>query len=129
MGWIRDDLTPLLRKLVWSENRAVHGCRRDGTGMGLGQRMRSLSLLQPCKILFCPIPNPTLVLHDRKNFLTPSLPFGALWSSTPPHKTLLLVNLLHNYYNFFNKNCFINKNTLEITTKFIPSNRLIFSNN
>ena len=36
-------------------------------------------------------------------------------------KTLLIFYLLHNYYNFLKyKTCFINKNILEIKTKFIP---------
>ena len=45
----------------------------------------------------------------------------------PSCKTLIFVNLPQNYYYyFFNKTCFINKNILEITNKFIPSNQTKF---
>ena len=40
----------------------------------------------------------------------------------PPCKILFRVNLLCNYYNYFNKTCFININILEITIKSVPSN-------
>ena len=66
------------------------------------------------------------ILHDGKNFPTPSPPLGALRSPTSLRKTLLFVNLPYNYYNFSNETYFINKNILEITTKFIPSNQINF---
>ena len=88
--------------------------------MGWGPRMRSSFLSH--MILFCPI----LALYNGKNFLTPSPPLGALQSSSLPRKTLLFLNLSYNQYNFFNETYFINKNILEITTKFIPSNQINF---
>ena len=67
-----------------------------------------------------------LAPHDGENFLTPSPPLGALRSPVPPRKTLLSINFPYNQYNFFNETYFINKNILEITTKFIPSNQINF---
>ena len=37
----------------------------------------------------------------RNFFFAPSPPLGAPRSPAPSHKTLILVNLPHNYYNFF----------------------------
>ena len=42
------------------------------------------------------LPHPRSAPHDGENFLTSSPPLGALRSPTPPHKTLLFVNLLYN---------------------------------
>ena len=69
-------------------------------------------------------PHPTS--HDRENFLAPSPPLGAPRSPTPPRKALLLVNLPTTITIVFNKTYFINKNILEITNKFIPSNQTNF---
>ena len=44
----------------------------------------------------------------------------------PSRKTLLLVNLPTTITIVFNKTCFVNKNILEITNKFIPSNQTNF---
>ena len=76
----------------------------------------------PRMVLSCPIPAP----HVGENFLTPSLPLGAPRSLAPLRKTLLFVNLPYNWYNFFNETYFINKNILEITTKFISLNQINF---
>ena len=72
-------------------------------------------------------PIPTLPRIMGKIFLPhASLSPRALWSPTPSRKTLLFVNFPHNYniyiyiYIYFNETYFINKNILEITTKFIP---------
>ena len=72
------------------------------------------------------LPHPRPTLHDGENFLTLSLPLGAPQSPAPPRKTLLFVNFPYNQYKFFNETYFINKNILEITTKFIPSNQINF---
>ena len=82
--------------------------------------------------VFAPAPhdfvlsNPHPVSHDRENFLAPSPPNGAPRSPAPPCKTLLLVNLSTTITIVFNKTCFINKNILEITNKFIPTNQTNF---
>ena len=60
--------------------------------------------------------------HKGENFLIPSSPLRVLRSLTPSRKTLLFVNFPYNQYNFFNETYFIN--ILEITTKFILSNKL-----
>ena len=79
------------------------------------------------------LPHPYLALYDRdgKFFLVPSQLFGGPRSLTSPCKTIIFINLLHNYYNFFfSKTCFINKNIIEITTKFLSHQiNLIFSKN
>ena len=72
------------------------------------------------------LPYPRLALLDKDNFFTPSPPLGAPRSLAPPRRTLLFVNLPYNQYNFFNETYFINKNILEIATKFIPSNQFNF---
>ena len=61
--------------------------------------------------------------HDRENFFTPSLPLRA-----PPHpiKLYFLLICLTTSTIVFNETYFINKNILEITTKFIPSNQINF---
>ena len=69
-------------------------------------------------------PYPTL--HIGKNFLAPSPLLGALQRPAPPRKILFFVNFPYNQYTFFNETYFINKNILEITTKFIPSNQINF---
>ena len=68
----------------------------------------------------------TLIPHDEKNFLTSSLSLWALRRDALFRKTLLLVDLLTTITIFFNKTCFINKNILEITNKFIPLNQTNF---
>ena len=78
--------------------------------------------LRPCPAWFCLNPCP----HDGENFFTPSPPLEALRSPASSHKTLLFVNLLTTSTIFFNETYFINKNILEITTKFIPSNQFNF---
>ena len=60
---------------------------------------------------FCLTPSPPHPAYGE-NFLTLSLPLRAPRSPTPPHKTLLLVNLLATISIFFNK--------------FIPSNQTNF---
>ena len=96
-----------------------------GRGGDEDQRMGSSSL--PRMVLSYSIPAPPhLTPHDGENLLTPSLPLEALRSPAPPRKTLLFIILPYNQYNFFNETYFINKNILEITTKFIPSNQINF---
>ena len=58
--------------------------------------------------------------------LISSLPLRVLRSLVTTRKTLLLVNLLKTIIIVINKICFANKNILEITNKFIPSNQIIF---
>ena len=65
-------------------------------------------------------------LHDGEDFLTSSLLLGTLQSPVPPCKTLLHVNLPTTITIVFNKTCFVNKNILEITNKFLPSNQTNF---
>ena len=91
---------------------------RDGNGVGRGRRLGSSFL--PPMVLSCLIP----ASHDEENFLTPSPPLGTPQAS--PHKTLLFVNLSYDQYKFFHETYFINKNILEITTKFIQSNKINF---
>ena len=64
--------------------------------------------------------------YDEKNFLIPSLSLGASQSLVLFRKTLLLVNLPTTITIIFNKTCFFNKNKIEITNKFIPSNQTNF---
>ena len=61
--------------------------------------------------------------HDGKNFLTPTVSLGA-----PPHPVKLYFLLICPTIStiFFNETYFINKNILEITTKFILSNQFNF---
>ena len=86
----------------------------------------------PKDSVFTPTPHsfvllhPRPILHDEENFLTAFLPLRAPQSPTAPHKTLLLVNLPIAITIFFNKTCFVNKNILEITNKFIPLNQTNF---
>ena len=72
------------------------------------------------------LPYPHPALHDEENFLATSLPLRAPQSPTPSRKTLLLVNLPATITIVVNKTCFINKNILEITNKFILSNQTNF---
>ena len=58
--------------------------------------------------------------------LISSLPLRVLRRLVTTRKTLLLVNLLKTIIIVINKICFANKNILEITNKFIPSNQIIF---
>ena len=66
------------------------------------------------------------VSHDGKFFFAPSLPLGAPQSLASPRKTQLLVNFPTTIIIIFNKTCFLNKNKIEITNKFIPSNQTNF---
>ena len=73
------------------------------------------------------LPHPRPTPHDGENFLTPSLPLRALRSLAPPPKTLLFLLICPTIStNFFNETYFINKNILEITTKFSHQIKLIF---
>ena len=94
-------------------------------GMAMGQGRFEGWGLRPRPAWFFLI-HPHLALHDGENFLTPSLPLGAPRRPTPPHKTLLLVNLPSTITIVFNKTCFVSKNILEITNKLIPSNQTNF---
>ena len=94
-------------------------------GMAMGQGGAEGWGLCPRLAWFCLAPS-SPASYDGKNFLTPSLPLGAPWSPAPPRKILLFVNLPYIEYNFFNETYFIDKNILEITTKFIQSNQINF---
>ena len=72
------------------------------------------------------LPHPDPAPHDRENFLSPSSPLGAPQSSIPPCKTPLLVKLPITTIIVFNKTCFVKKNILEITNKFISLNQTNF---
>ena len=78
--------------------------------------------LRPRPAWFCLTPCP----HDGENFFTPSPPLETLRSPAPSHKTLLFVNLLTTSTIFLNETYFIDKNILEIKTKFILSNQFNF---
>ena len=78
--------------------------------------------LRPHPTWFCLTQSP----HDGKNFLTLSPSLRALQSSVSFRKTLLLINLSTTITIVFNKIYFVNKNILEITNKFIPSNQTNF---
>ena len=69
-----------------------------------------------CGLHPCPAP------HDGENFLVPSPPLEAPRNPAPSRRTLLLVNLPTTITIVFNKTCFVNKNILKITNKFILSN-------
>ena len=73
-----------------------------------------------------PHPHPTP--RDGKNFIASFSPPEAPQSSAPPRKTQnsSFCWFAQSYYYFFNKTYFINKNILEITNKFIPSNQTNF---
>ena len=90
---------------------------KDGNGASIGEAKGWG--LHPCLLWFCLAF--FLPYRMTKKISCPilGLPFRAPQSPAPLCKILFLVNLSHNYYNF-NKTCFINKNILEITTKFIP---------
>ena len=68
------------------------------------------------------LPNPCMM---GKIFLTHPCPLGPCKALSQP-VTLLLVNLSTTITIVFNKIYFINKNILEITNKFIPSNQTNF---
>ena len=68
--------------------------------------------------VFAPAP------HDGENFLPHPCPLGP--HEAPPCKTLLLINLSTTIIIVFNKTCFISKNILKITNKFILSNQTNF---
>ena len=68
-------------------------------------------------------PHPTPPCMTEKFFLPPSTPLRTPRIPAPPYKTLLLINLSTTIIIVFNKTCFINKNILDITNKFIPSNQ------
>ena len=72
------------------------------------------------------LPHPRSTPHDGENCLTLSPLLGASQSLAPSRKTLLLVNLSTTITIVFNKICFINKNILKITNKFILSNQTNF---
>ena len=101
----------------------LHHLPRDGNKVGQVRRMGSSS--PPCMILSYPISTP----HDEENFLASWGPLGAPQSSTPPHKTLLLVNLPTTIAIVFNKTCFVNKNYLKLKINLSHQIKLIFSKN
>ena len=84
---------------------------RDENGVGRGGAgSKDKVFASPCKILSYPILAPPCLARLEKFSYS---------IFTPPPKTLLLVNLPTIITIFFNKTCFVNKNILEITNKFI----------
>ena len=96
------------------------GQGRAGRGGAKGWGLRP----RPAWFFLAPS-QPCPALHDRENFLIPSPPLGG---PAPPHPVKLYFLLIFPITKtiFFNKTYFINKNILEITTKFIPSNQINF---
>ena len=92
---------------------------RDGNGAGLKDGV--FALVPQDFVLLHPRPVP----HDTENFLLHLRPLGPC--EVPSHlvKLYFLLICLTISTNFFNENYFINKNILEITTKFIPSNQFL----
>ena len=89
---------------------------------GVLNRMGSSST--PCMILSCPIPAPPRMTGNT--FSPHSRPLGPHEASPHPVKLYFLLICLTTSTIFFNETYFINKNILEITTKFIPSNQINF---
>ena len=72
------------------------------------------------------LPHPYSAPHNMENFVTPSPPLGPHEALTYLVKLYFLLIFLTTITIFFNKTYFINKNILEITTKFILSNQTKF---
>ena len=71
------------------------------------------------------LPHPYPAPAWRKYFLTHPRPLGPREALPYPVKLYFLLFALQ-LVHFFNETYFINKNILEITTKFIPSNQINF---
>ena len=84
--------------------------------------------LCPRPAWFCLI-HPRSALHDRENFLAPSLLLGALRSPASPHKTLLFVNLPTTTAIVFNKPIALIKIYLKLKINLSHQIKLIFSKN
>ena len=69
--------------------------------------------------------HPRPLSHDTENFLPHLRPLGPCEVPSYFVKLYFLLICLTISTNFFNKTYFINKNILEITTKFIPSNQFL----
>ena len=80
--------------------------------------------LRPRMVLSYPILTPPHMMG--KFFFPHPYPLGLHEAPPPPRKTLFLVNLSTTITIVFNKTFFINKNILEITNEFIPSNQTNF---
>ena len=93
---------------------------RDGNGVGWSQRMGSSS--PPRMVLSYPIP--ALPHMTGKTFSPHSRPLGPREALSHPIKLYFLLICPTTSTVFFNETYFINKNILEITTKFIPSNQI-----
>ena len=72
------------------------------------------------------LPHPRLTPYDKKIFLTHPHLLGPKKILPYLVKLYFLLICPTIIIIFFNKICFFNKNILEITTKFIPSNQTIF---
>ena len=93
--------------------------------MAMGQGgAKDGSLPPPLMVLSCPIPAPPNI--TRKIFLPHPHPLGPCKALPYPVKLYFLLICLTTITIFFNKTYFINKNILEITTKFISSNQTKF---
>ena len=94
---------------------------RDGNGAGWGQKKGSS--FPPHMVLSFPI---SALSHKmEKIFLHHPHPLGSC--EAPPHPVKLYMSICSTTITYFsNKTYFINKNRLEITTKFIISNQTNF---
>ena len=94
----------------------------DGNGVERGRRMGSSS--PPCMVLSYLISSRTCM--TGKTFSSHPRPLGP--REIPPHLVKLYFLLICPTTStiFFNETYFIDKNILEITTKFIPSNQINF---
>ena len=102
-----------------SKHSIVAPFTKDDNGVGRGGRMGIFIPASHDFVLLHPYPAP----HDGKNFLTPFLPLKA-----PSHLVKLYFLLIFPTTStiFINETYFINKNILEIITKFISSNQINF---
>ena len=95
---------------------------RDGNGVRRGRRMGSSS--PPRMVLSCPIPTPPRMMG--KTFPPHPHPLGPRKAPPHPVKLYFLIICPTTSTIFFNETYFIDKNILEITTEFIPSNQINF---
>ena len=119
-GWVWSSMVFFYGFVIWSW---VCFClwfwwQRLGMTMGRGESEGWSFTSAPYGFV---LPHPHPAPHDGENFFVPSPPLGTPQTSTLSRKTLLLINLPTTITIVFNKTCFINKNILEITNKFISS--------
>ena len=95
---------------------------RDGNGAGRDWRMGSSS--PPYMVLSYPVPIPPRMTGNT--FSPYPRPVGPYEAPLHPVKLYFLLICPTTSTIFFNETYFINKNTLEITTKIISSNQINF---